>query len=226
VPSVATWSLTLISLAAGWLLAWGFLRISNRPALAASISRVRAHLMELRLFADEPALVWTAQWDLVKANAVFLWCMLRPLALLAIPAALLMWQLEPFYARTPLQPNAPALLTWESSQAATAAPTLASAGGIAVETPAVRWNGNRNASWRLRAIGSGAAQLPLGQGMVQVVAGDSFTRLPLSQSLHGESVTIAYPERQFSLFGWSMGWASWFLLWSSLSAMAAVWWLR
>ena len=91
--SIATGSLTAIGLVAGWLLGWGFLRLSNRAALAAAMNRLRAHLMELRLFADEPALVWTAQWDLLKANGVFLWHMLRPLALLALPAGLLMWQL-------------------------------------------------------------------------------------------------------------------------------------
>lgn len=229
-PPVATWSLTLVSLAAGWLLAWGFLRVSHRPALAASIRRVRAHLMELRLFADEPALVWTAQWDLVKANGAFLWNMLRPLALLALPAALLMWQLEPFYAHQPLPRNAPALLTLESAHAAELPSNLelTSTPAIAVETTAVRWNSGRRASWRIRPIAEGIAPLTLNgrPGQARIAAGDAFLRLPARQSFGNATLAIAYPERLYSLAGLSLSWASWFLLWSSLSALAAVWWLR
>ena len=66
-----TVSLSVISLVAGWLLGWGFLRLSDRKGLAAATNRLRAHLMELRLFSDEPALVWTAQRDLIKPMACF-----------------------------------------------------------------------------------------------------------------------------------------------------------
>ena len=228
--SLATLSLTVISLTAGWLLGWGFLRLSNRKALATAMKRLRAHLMELRLFADEPALVWAAQWDLVKANGVFLWRMLQPLALLAIPAGVLMWQLEPFYARTPLRAGEPVLLTVDWEQPVAAAPRLQSTHAISVETAAIRWNENRSATWRLRASGAGIAHLPLNwngtTAEAEVVSGDWFLRLPLTQSQNGAHIRIDYPGREFTLFGWSMAWSSWFLLWSSVAAMAAVWYHR
>jgi hypothetical protein len=228
--SFATWSLVAISLAAGWLLGWGFLRLSDRKALAGATNRLRAHLMELRLFADEPALVWTAQWDLVKANGVFLWTMLKPLALLAMPAVLLMWQLEPFYARTPMRVGEVALLTMDADQPLTSQPVLQPAHAISVETGAVRWNENRSATWRLRASGAGVTPLPLawdgGTMHAEVVSGDLFLRLPSSQSSGQARIAISYPERSFSLFGWPMGWSAWFLLWSSVAALAAVWWFR
>lgn len=228
--SFATWSLCAISLVAGWLLGWSFLRLSNRKALASAANRLRAHLMELRLFADEPALVWKAQWDLVKANGAFLWQMLRPLAVLALPAGLLMWQLEPFYAHAPLSVGEPALVIVESPQPQPSPPMLQSADPIRVETQAVRWNGDRNATWRIRAERAGTVQLPLQWAGVSatanVVAGDWFLRIPLSQQVNSARVRIDYPDREYTLAGLSMGWSAWFLLWSSVAAMAAVWRLR
>lgn len=228
--SLATWSLCAISLVAGWLLGWGFLRLSNRKALASAANRLRAHLMELRLFADEPALVWKAQWDLLKANGAFLWQMLRPLTLLALPAGLLMWQLEPFYAHVPLRVGESALVTLESAQPLFTIPTLHSADPIRVETQAVRWNGGRNVSWRVHAERAGTAQLPMRwdqtSGGAAMVAGDWFLRIPLSQQVNGARVRIDYPDRVYTFAGLSMGWTSWFLVWSSAAAMGAVWWLR
>jgi hypothetical protein len=228
--SFATWSLTAISLAAGWLLGWGFLRLSNRKALAGAANRLRAHLMELRLFADEPALVWTAQWDLIKANGIFLWWMLKPLAVLALPAALLMWQLEPYYASTPLRPGEAALLTLEAEQPATGEPTLQPMQFIGVETQAIQWNNNRSATWRVRAAAAGIAHLPLTWNFttmqVEVAAGDELLRLPSAQSHERARILVNYPEREYSVAGWRMGWAAWFVLWSSAAALAAVWWFR
>jgi len=227
--SLVTVSLSVISLVAGWLLGWGFLRLSDRKGLAAATNRLRAHLMELRLFSDEPALVWTAQRDLIKANGAFLWRMLRPLAVLAVPAGLLMWQLESFYAHSPLRVGESALVTLESEQLPVSAPTLQSAGPIQVETHAVRWNANRDATWRVRAERAGIVHLPLlwdgGRTQAEIVAGDWFLRLPLTQSYSGARIRIDYPERVFTFAGLSMGWSGWFLLWSSVAAVAAVWWL-
>jgi hypothetical protein len=228
VPPFATWSLTLISLAAGWLLGYGFLRLSHRTALAASLNRLRAHLMELRLFADEPSLVWRAQFDLLKANGSFLWNMLRPLAVLALPTALLMWQLEAYYARQPLTVAEPTRITLESTQTA----TLNSSPAITVETQGIRWNSGRLVSWRIRPASNGIAQLPFtvnGQpALAEIAVGPAFLRLPAQQSLriadlHRATLHIDYPERRYSLAGLSISWTAWFLLWSSLAAIAAVW---
>jgi hypothetical protein len=54
-------SLGLISLLAGVVMLWVFRRVSNQGAIRVAKKRLQAHLYELRLFADEPRLVWRAQ---------------------------------------------------------------------------------------------------------------------------------------------------------------------
>ena len=68
-----------------------------------TVNRILAHLMELRLFLDEPRLVWNAQCDLLREN-------LRLLAQIAVPSliaapllALVMWRADAVYGRAPLR---------------------------------------------------------------------------------------------------------------------------
>src|SRR5215472_2937842 len=90
-PAVEPLSLWLIvvSLAAGIGMLLLFRAVSRPAAIRAARRRVGARLLELRLFADEPRVVWRAQIGLLYANLLYLRSMAAPIAIVAIPATLL-----------------------------------------------------------------------------------------------------------------------------------------
>src|SRR5215470_5778769 len=84
----AMWSLVPLSVLMGIAMLWVFRRTSNPEGITRAKARVMAHLYELRLFPDEPVLIWKAQWGLLKANARYAGMMLIPVAVMALPMAL------------------------------------------------------------------------------------------------------------------------------------------
>jgi len=91
-PALA--SLVPISILSGIGMLLVFRRTSDQAAVRLAKSLVTAHLLEFRLFMDEPRLILKAQRDLIVANARFLKLMLRPLLVLALPMALLLAAME------------------------------------------------------------------------------------------------------------------------------------
>src|SRR5262245_35956842 len=81
----AMWGLAPLSVLVGIAMLWVFRRTSNPEGIARAKARVMAHLYELRLFPDEPVLIWKAQWGLLKANARYAGMMLVPVAVMGLP---------------------------------------------------------------------------------------------------------------------------------------------
>src|SRR5690242_10517225 len=77
--------LALISAAAGIGMLWVFQKTSNQARIRAVKRRVQAHLLELRIYRDEPAVMWQAQKALLWSNLRYLGLMLRPALFLALP---------------------------------------------------------------------------------------------------------------------------------------------
>jgi len=60
----------------------------------ASEARLQAHLYEMRLFTDEPVLIWKAQLGRLAANAKYIGLMLIPAIVASVPTILILAQLE------------------------------------------------------------------------------------------------------------------------------------
>ena len=186
-PAAYTWSLTAIAIATGLAMLWVFGRFSNAEQAALAKRKIRANLYAFRLYADEPALIFRAQKQLLLWNARYLASMLRPTAVLLVPATLLMFGLDAVYGHRPLSPGEPAIVTAQFSAASdvgSLAPTLEGR-GIAVETPCVRIPTERQFCWRVRAYLI-PTQLPATPGFsitsdyrpAREVGGDFFQVLP------------------------------------------------
>ncbi|HXI40945.1 MAG TPA: hypothetical protein VNH83_13260, partial [Bryobacteraceae bacterium] len=80
-PALA--SLVPISILAGIGMLLVFRHTSDQSAVRRAKSLVTAHLLEFRLFMDEPRMILKAQRDLIVANGRFLKMMLRPVLVLA-----------------------------------------------------------------------------------------------------------------------------------------------
>ncbi|MGH7972557.1 MAG: hypothetical protein ACREIC_27910, partial [Limisphaerales bacterium] len=100
-----------ISLLLGLGMLWVFSHTSNQEAIRKVKARLQAHLYEMRLFTDEPALIWKAQLGLLGANAKYIGLMLVPALVASVPMVVILAQLECFYGHGPIPVGSNAIVT-------------------------------------------------------------------------------------------------------------------
>jgi hypothetical protein len=196
-----------------------FRRFSDGAAIRRAGNLILAHLMELGLFFDEPALVLRAQRDLIRENLNLLRLIALPCALLALPFAIFFMGLDTIFGRAPLVIGAPAVLTIQgekTSLGVEAAPVLQAPPGIQVETPGVRIVSAHEISWRIRPVQNVRSRLTIvlgGRAVGQpVFAGSGWIyAFPFPAS----PVRIPYPQATILRIGWIL----WYLLTSSVTAL-------
>jgi hypothetical protein len=239
----AMWSLAPISLLLGIAMLWVFRVTSNQAAIRQAKRRLQAHLYELRLFADEPALIWRAQRGLLAANARYIGLMLIPAVVLTVPMVVLFVHLESFYGMGPLPAGEPAIVTLQMKaplDPQVPPPALEAPEGIAVETPGVRVPGERQVSWRLRPLHAASGYLRVilpGQTVekkIEAGAGPRYLsdrrvstaldllwhpaekRLPAGPV---EWIEVRYPPATVHWLGLDLHWLIWLLVLSMASAL-------
>lgn len=148
----ALWSLVPLSILVGIAALAVFRYASDQAAIRRSKGLVFAHLLEFRLFMDEPRLILRAQRDLIVANGRLLKHLMRPVLILLVPMALLLAVMDAFYSRAPLPLRQAAIVTIQVTDPAAPAPSLTVPAGITLETPAVRIVNERQISWRIRPV--------------------------------------------------------------------------
>ena len=104
-------SLAAIGIAVGLVFLLVLRKLSNQDAIREIRRQIQACLYELRLFVDEPSLVWRAQVRLLALNIRYLSLMLRPALILAVPMLFLFAVLEPFYGKAPLAISEDSIVT-------------------------------------------------------------------------------------------------------------------
>jgi hypothetical protein len=137
------WTLIPISLLAGILSAILVRWTGNRRAIRLAVNQILAHVLEFRLFLDEPAVILRAQWDLLRANGRLLRLMLIPGLILLIPSAILLHLLDARFGSGPLKRGEPIVVSARHSV------QLAMPTGIVIESPPLRTG--EDFSWRIRA---------------------------------------------------------------------------
>jgi hypothetical protein len=207
--------LVIIAAIYGWVAAMTLRRFSNRALVRATINRIVAHVMELQLFIDSPALVFRAQRDLVRENLRLLRLVLPASVIPAAIFVLLFPQLDAMFGHAPLRVGEPGVVTAAAGDAHPEAPA-----GITVETPAVNDVHDGKAGWRVRPIGqvTGKLRIRYSDGHViarQIVAGSGWIegwRLPFTRP----GIDIPYPRRDF----YGLHWTLWFFPISLAGAVA------
>jgi hypothetical protein len=235
--------LAAISMVAGLGALWIFRLTSNQAAVAAAKRRVQAYLLELRLFSDEPSLIWRSQKGLLAANARLVGLLLIPAAALTAPMLLLFAQMDAIYGRASLRVGDPVLLTMQMTQPVdTVAPRLETGPEIAVESPPVRVPAERQVSWRIRPLKAVAGIIhvigPSGVIEKKFSAGRGWSYLsdrrvasvldwllwyPAEKPLKPgpvEWLEIRYPPTDVRLGAIELPWLAWFLIISFATAFA------
>ncbi|HTA41033.1 MAG TPA: sulfatase-like hydrolase/transferase [Bryobacteraceae bacterium] len=140
--------LTLIELGAlcGIVAAFVFRRLAS-PGIRQTVDRIQAHLMELWMFIDEPALVFRAQRDLLCENLRLFRQIALPLAITAPLFAVAVWQADAYLGRGPLPAGEPAVVTAHVKDGNV---RLEAPPDIVIETPGVQIPRLHEISWRIR----------------------------------------------------------------------------
>jgi len=140
--AAAFWYLLVLGSLAGALSIAVAERWTDMNRLRVEANKIIAYLLEFRLFADDPFLVWQAQRKLFLANGRFLRLLLFPTLLLALPFAGFVTVLDGFFANAPLRVGEPAVVTAEFSSFPVDA-------HLPMSSVAVRVLKERQISWRI-----------------------------------------------------------------------------
>src|SRR5579872_3140028 len=136
---------------AGMFVALSFRLFGDREAVRELRRRLWAHVLELRLFGDEPALAFGSLFGIAKINARLLACAMPPLLITAPVVGLLVVHLNDFFTRTPLQNGGAAVLTVRWRGPGSAPVRLETPWWIQVDAPPVHIPPEGEVSWRLHA---------------------------------------------------------------------------
>lgn len=218
---------------------WVVGKTSDQRAIVRARKRMQARLLEMRLYRDEPGLVFRAQGHLLLENCRYLGHMLRPALFLAVPMVMLYSHFDSVYGRRPLQPDESALVFVETAMEG-ARLELSGTESVLITSMPVSARATRQVVWRIHATADGQAPLLLktpheeieksaivADGLVYVSAVRArswWQRLLLApgesgyHSEHVRSLSIGYPSREIGLAGWETHWVVWFLIISLLTA--------
>jgi hypothetical protein len=240
-------SLVIVSAIAGVVMMLLFKLTSNPDAIRRAKRRMQAQLLALRLFGDEPVLVWRAQGRLLTANLRYMGVMLVPIAAAAIPFLLVYPHLEALYGRATLPVGSATVLTLRMQHPLSQPllePHLEMPPGLQVETPGVRipdaGKGAGEISWLLRAVGPVSEPVRIHVGdmevtkTVQVGSGHGYVdetrpagmlrwlqdpgEAPIG-SAGIEAVHVMYGSQRLSALSFEWPWEAWLIVISMVTAL-------
>ena len=220
-----TWSLTVIAVITGVMLLLIWKRFSNQERIVRAKRRMRAQLYAMRLYADEPAIVFRAQGQLLIWIARYLAGTLRPMAVAIVPLLLLFPPLENAYGHRPLAPGESAIVTarFPAAAAAHMAAATLEGRGVSVETPGVHLPDAREVCWRVRTMAEVPGSVVLDAGGVAIAECIPCGRALDMPAGHWDklpSIDVSCPAANLNVFGFAVIWPAWFLVVALLTMLA------
>ena len=225
--------LTAVSFITALLMLAVYKLSSNQASIRRAKCRIKAHLLELRLYKDNMRVTLRAQAGILKANLAYLAANLKPLLVMIIPLVLILAQLSVWFDRAPLRPGQETLVKVGLDETAGAASldwTLETSGGLAVTSPAVRIPDEREIAWRIKAVSEGPGRILVraggrtlektvavgGRRLARVSAlasrGSFWKRVlypgepPLEGGTPARTIEVLYAADDLSFFGFGVHW--------------------
>ncbi len=249
--SVSPWiPLFLLSVLAGILMLLVFRYTSNQAAIRRVKDRMQAHLLEVRLFSDQLSVVLRAYGRIVRWTLAYLGHALVPLAVMTVPLALILIQMDFRLGHQPLRPRDSFLLkVLAAGDASLESLSLSLPDGLAATAPALRIahapDNRQEVDWRLEAQRPGEFLVYVSvagkmlEKHVTVVETGNTVRLsparvrpdwfelllesnepPLPSDSPVHHILVVYPHRSIALGRWRMHWLLPFFVFSMVAAFA------
>ena len=234
------WALIWISLLTAVLALLIYRFFSSQDLIKQVKNRIKSHILEMRLFQQDPVLMGRAVRSVLGANLFYLKLNLKPFLFMFIPVILILIQTETRIGYRPLHPGESAIVRsfWTSEKAMDeqACFQLTPSEGLAVNGNPLRIKETREILWKINATRNEDTTLSLYNGnetvSIPVKVSDSSRLMPISPwngekgSLNhlffpaahllpsgGEltSIEIDYPQREIHLLGYNFHWIWGFL---------------
>jgi hypothetical protein len=228
-PGAAMMSISLIT---GLLMLWIFKKTSNQAGIRRAKDRIKAHLLELRLYKDSLGQSFRSQGGILAANGRYMAHALRPMLVMIVPVLLILIQLNLWFGAAPLKTGESAIVKVKLAPGQSALATdivLTAPAGLTVETPSLRIEEDREIDWRVRADSSGRHLLIFrldGRDIAKslVVEGPALSKVSgmRTRGVGGEffnpgekalpkdapilSIEIGYPPRRLPFLGLRLPW--------------------
>jgi len=197
----AWWGMIAISLLTGLLMLAVFRLTSNQAGIRAAKDRIKAHLLEMRLFKDNFRVSFGAQRQILSANRKYIGYSAKPLLVMIVPLVLILIQINFWFAYEPLAVGQAAILKVRFDAGVDLLKTdvaLEAPPSILIETTALRIADEHEVDWRIRPQGVGPAGLTVVVGKERYeksvrVGGKSLSRLSPIRVRSRFPDTLLYP---------------------------------
>lgn len=206
---------------------------SNQKGIREVKNKIKAHLLELRLFKDSLSLSLEAQGKILLCNLKYISYSLKPMLVMIIPLVLILSQLNLWFGHKPLILGERTILKVKVNESAEVSDidfALESSPGLEAETPPLRIDAQNEMDWSLKAKENGSQVLVLKvegksiskrvevspKTLVKVsaikVRRNFFDELlnpgekPIPSELPLKKIEVDYPPQSMNLFGWNIHW--------------------
>jgi hypothetical protein len=225
-------AMVLVSFLTSLLMLLFFRLFSNQKGIRKVKDKIKAHLLELRLFKDSLGLSLRAQGSILRYNFKYIAYSAKPLLVMFIPIVLILIQLNLWFGYQALSPGQETIVKVKlvEGQNPLAVNLSLDSSSLDVETLPLRIESEREIDWRIKARENGSHQLTLTLGGQKIskkvivgkkplvkISQEKVRRnfiaelfnpgeAPLSRNLPLKSVEILYPAKNMNLFGWHLHW--------------------
>ena len=223
----------LVSFLTGLLMLFVFKWTSNQQGIRKVKNKIKAHLLELRLFKDNMGQSLRSQGNILRCNLKYIGYSAKPMLVMILPLILILIQLNFWFGYESLEPNQSALLKIklnEDQNPMETQITVQPSSGLAMETPALRIQDSREVDWRFSATQEGIQQFTViidGETVTKkvAVAQKPLSRIsplktnmkfldqvlyptepPIKDMVPIRTIEIQYPTKSMNLFGWKIHW--------------------
>ena len=232
--SMSPWvGMIIISFLTALLMLFVFRFTSNQQGIRKVKDKIKAHLLEIRLFKDSLRISLMAQGNILRYNLKYIGYSVKPLLVMIIPLVLILIQLNLWFGYSSLNPGQKAILKAELDPDQSLLNTqflIETPSGLEIESPPLRIEEENEVNWRLQATEPGIHELNLmvnGQKLIKKVAVSQKKLSKISQlkirrnfidelfnpgeapipgNMPVKSIKIEYPDQQMNLFGWRIHW--------------------
>lgn len=241
-----TLQLVWLSLLTGVGMAYVFKLTSSQKAIKRKKDRLKARILEMRLYQDDLVLIFKGLSGALKGNFAYLGTIFVPFLIILIPVGVVFMQLDQRYSRAPLSQGSTVLLSVQLQEGFDPFETnveLARAEGVSVEGKPVRDAATRETLWSLDVDSTGTHQLTLyAKGTTYtfpLIVEENYRMIGSERSVSGvaepllhpglpplpaegpfQRIRVEYPPARHWLLGMDVHWIVIFLVYSLISAAA------
>jgi uncharacterized membrane protein (DUF106 family) len=225
--------MTLISFLTGLLMLFVFKWTSNQQGIKKVKNKIKAHLLELRLFKDSMSQSLRSQGNILRCNLKYISYSAKPMLVMILPLILILIQLNFWFGYEALQPGQSAILKIKLNEDQDPMATqiaVQPSSGLVMETAPLRIQDSPEIDWRFSATQEGIQQFTVTIDGETVTKKVSVAQKPLSKisphkpsqkfldqilypaepPVHSrvpiQTIEIQYPAKNMDLFGWKIHW--------------------